>query len=362
MYSRMRYPLTCFCLFLLATFGFALAGSSGKNVAQGALSAPYTGNGAIRLGDGNWGTLSNTSKYSVLLASANNANLAGAAPGRALMYACGTNTDSSDAGSAACGVSYSTAVANNWILKDSSGNYIHYRGAAPVLLDIGSASYQQRFIADIDADLRAHPGVDGLWLDDIVGNLFTATAVSPKYPTNASYRAAMISFMNAVGPALRAKGWFVAVNASMLDGAIESTTGQAWDGSQYIWWINQIAGDIDGVTMEHWQQNWDSAASVRTSGSTGSQGWDGWQRLVSAVQGLGKQFYPIGWGAPTDVTKSSYLKGSFLLDWNGGQGAFIFSNNYAGTSDPWNPAWTADIGQPSAAKFQVGVGWRRMSS
>jgi hypothetical protein len=231
-------------LFLLATFGFALAGSSGKNVAQGALSAPYTGNGAIRLGDGNWGTLSNTSKYSVLLASANNANLAGAAPGRALMYACGTNTDSSDAGSAACGVSYSTAVANNWILKDSSGNYIHYRGAAPVLLDIGSASYQQRFIADIDADLRAHPGVDGLWLDDIVGNLFTATAVSPKYPTNASYRAAMISFMNAVGPALRAKGWFVAVNASMLDGAIESTTGQAWDGSQYIWWINQIAAEL----------------------------------------------------------------------------------------------------------------------
>ena len=128
MYSRMRYPLSCFCLFLLATFGFALAGSSGKNLAQGALSAPYTGNGAIRLGGGNWGTLSNTAKYSVLLASSENANLAGAAPGRALMYACGTNTDSSDAGSAPCGVSYSTAVANNWILKDSSGNYIHYRG------------------------------------------------------------------------------------------------------------------------------------------------------------------------------------------------------------------------------------------
>jgi hypothetical protein len=77
------------------------------------------------------------------------------------------------------------------------------------------------------------------------------------------------------------------------------------------------------------------------------------------VQGLGKQFYPIEWGALTDTTKSSYLKGSFLLDWNGGQSALVYSSNYVSTTDAWNPAWTADIGQPSAAKFQVGVGWRR---
>src|SRR5437016_165065 len=71
MYSRMRYPLSSFCLVVLAIFGFLLAGSTSKNIAQGASSAPFTGDGVIRLGGGNWGTLSNTDKYSVMLASSN---------------------------------------------------------------------------------------------------------------------------------------------------------------------------------------------------------------------------------------------------------------------------------------------------
>ena len=90
--------------------------------------------------------------------------------------------------------------------------------------------------------------------------------------------------------------------------------------------------------MEHWQQNWDSAASVRKTGSSASQAWDGYQRIVSAVQGLGKQFYPIGWGSLTDAAKTTYLKGSFLLDWNGGQGAMLYSDNYSGSTNLWNPA------------------------
>ena len=229
---------------------------------------------------------------------------------------------------------YSTAVANNWILKDSSGNYVHYKGTSIVLLDIGSTSFQQRFIADIDADLRTHPGLDGLWLDDVTGSLFTGTPISTKYPTNASYRAAMISFMNAVGPALRAKGWFVAVNASILDGAIESTTGPAL-GRQPVHLV-----DPADRRRHRRESRWSTGSRTGTaaprsgtSGSTEYQAWDGWQRLVSAIQGLGKQFYPIGWGSLTDGTKSSYLKGSFLLDWNGGQSAFTYSSNYSSTSN-----------------------------
>src|SRR5687767_8170095 len=99
MYVRMRFLTYVSCLLAVAAFGFLLAAAGGSNVAEGALSVPYTGNGVIRLGGGNWGTLSNTSQYSVLLASSNNANAAGAQPGRSLMYACGTNMPP-DAGSA----------------------------------------------------------------------------------------------------------------------------------------------------------------------------------------------------------------------------------------------------------------------
>src|SRR5439155_23833701 len=147
-------------------------------------------------------------------------NSAGAQPGRALMYSCGTNTPP-DATSAECGVSYADAVANNWILRDASGNPIKYQGGYPVLLDIGNAAYQQRFIADIDADLRTHPGIDGVFIDDVVGSLMSGSVISTTYPDNASYRAAVLSFLNAVGPALRAKGWYITANLSILDGPLE---------------------------------------------------------------------------------------------------------------------------------------------
>ncbi len=295
----------------------------------------------------------------MIITSAANARYARLQPGRALLYACGTNMPS-DATSAGCGVSHSAALANNWILKDASGNPVHYKGTSAVLTDIGNSAYQQRFISDIDADLRTHPGIDGVFIDDVTGSqIGGGTPVSPEYPDNASYRAAMLSFVKAVGPALKARGWYVSVNASILDGAIESTTGTAWDGSQFIWWVNQISPYVDGIAMEHWQQNWDSSDSVRTTGSTGSTAWDGWQRIVSAVQANGKDFFPIGWGPLSNTTRSAYLKGSFLLDWNGGQGAFSYADSYSGSGDPWNPAWTTDIGTPNGAKFQVGVGWRR---
>ena len=91
MYVRMRFPTYVSCLVAVAVFGFLFAASSGRDVAQGALSVPYTGVGVVRLGGGNWSTLSNTNQYSVMLASSNNASAAGAQPGRSLMYSCGTN-------------------------------------------------------------------------------------------------------------------------------------------------------------------------------------------------------------------------------------------------------------------------------
>src|SRR5438094_102494 len=127
---RMRFPGYVSCLVAVAVVGFLLAAGGGRSVARGA-SGPIPGTGLIRLGGGNWGTLSNTDKYSVMLVSPENANAAGALPGRALMYACGTSTMTSSA-SAACGVSYNDAVANNWVLKNSSGGYVYYPGSTSI--------------------------------------------------------------------------------------------------------------------------------------------------------------------------------------------------------------------------------------
>jgi Hypothetical glycosyl hydrolase family 15 len=311
--------------------------------------------GLIRLGSGNWSGLTNAARYGVIIASPANANAAGAQPGRALMYACGTNTFTSET-SALCGVSFAYASSKGWVLKDANGNYVHYRGSYPVLLDIGNRSYQRRFIRAIDADLRTHPGIHGVFIDDVVGSLITS---SVKYPDNASYRSATLSFLRAVGPALKAKGWYVAVNASILDGPEEAVTGPAADGSQYIWWVRQIARYVDGVATEHWQQNWDGGDSVRVRGMLGNQAWDGWQRLPSFVHELGKDFYAIETGPLTDLEKAVYLRASFLLTWKPGRGAFFYTDNSAGKGDPWQVTATPAIGSPTGPTRRVGVGFRR---
>jgi hypothetical protein len=311
--------------------------------------------GLVRMGSGNWGTLTNTKKYRIIVASYGNARHAGSLPGRALLAACGVNIPRVR-WSAECGVSWDTAVANNWILKDASGNDVPYGDGYAYLADIGNPTFQRRWLLDIRADMRAHPGIDGVFIDNVVGGLITA---SIKYPDGASYRAAMLSFIKRVGPALKARGRYVVVNASIFDPGAESRTGLGSDGTQYIWWAKQIAPYVDGINMEHWQENWDNNSSVRVSGADASQAWDGWERVVSAVQRLGVDFYAMDEGSLTDVRKATYLRASFMLASKSGRGAFFYTDSYSGRSDPWNPAWMIDVGRPAGLRYRVGVGWRR---
>ena len=56
--------------------------------------------------------------------------------------------------SANCGVPISVARANGWILKDASGNDVHYGGCGSdnsYLADIGNPSYQAEFVKDVVA-------------------------------------------------------------------------------------------------------------------------------------------------------------------------------------------------------------------
>jgi hypothetical protein len=351
---------------------FALAGGSGKNVARGASVGPTPGIGLVRLGGGsgtseNWSTLTNTDKYSVIATAAADAPQAAQLPGRSLLHVCAVNIASAT-WSSTCGVGWTSAVANNWLLKDAYGNYVGYGDGVTYLTDIGNAAYQQAFVSAVDSILRGYPGIDGVMIDNIVGHLITP---SVKYPDSASYRAAMKSFVDAVGPALRAKGWYVGVSANMTD----TTTPNWWtlfgnqcDGSQLLWWIQQLAPDVDAFMNEYWQMSWtDGSARLSGTASCNGQNWDGWQRIVPAVEGLGKDFIPVtsGTSDAAGVAKSTYLKASFMLEYDGGRSAFMYSaggsGNWTTTVDDWmgGAPWTLDLGNPSGSKYQVGVGWQR---
>ena len=104
----------------------------------------------------------------------------------------------------------------------------------------------------------------------------------------------MLAFIKAVGPALRARGWYVAVNAGMNDSGAQAFTGETNDGTQYIWWYRQLGPYVSGISTERWQQYWGSpGAPVRTSGAAWNQAWEGWERLPSVVASMGKDFYAI---------------------------------------------------------------------
>lgn len=358
---RHRIIAILFVALLVGSAGFSRFAWAGKTTVpqrdrnrENDSSKIRLGVGLIRTGSGNWGTLTNTNKYSILITSSGNAKHAARQPGLALTWGCGVTIPSAS-WAARCGVTWDDAVAKNWILEDATGKHVPY-GDHSYLADIGNPKFQQHWIADIDADIRAHPGIDGVFIDNVVGSLI---ARSVSYPDSASYRAAMLSFIRAVGPALRRKGWYVTVNASIYDPGAQSLTGQSYDGTQFIWWVKQIAPYVDGINLEHWQQNWDSTHSVRLTGLAGNQAWDGWERVPTAVQRLGKDFYAMDRGSLADVQKAKYLKASFLLAWTRRQGAFLYTDSYAGTADPWNPAWMFDLGRPAGVKHRVGVGWRR---
>src|SRR6266487_2888015 len=85
--------------------------------------------------------------------------------------------------------------------------------------------------------------------------------------------------------------------------------------------------------------------------------WHGWQRLVSVAQRAGVDFFGLTYGTRDGLQAMRFGKGSFMLDWNGKGGAFIFETE---DGDPYNPAWVADLGRPLRPKVEVQPGvWRR---
>ena len=369
MLTRQRILATLFVAFVVSAAGlsrFAGAGASVGLDGQTELGG-YANNrsprirpeaGLIRYGSGNWHTLTNTRRYGVLIVGAANAKTAGAQPGRTLIYGCGVAIPKAS-WSASCGVSWKEAAAKDWLLKDADGKYVPYgHGYSSVYLaDIGNSSYEQRYISEMDSDIRAYRGVDGVFIDNVVGNLINT---SDRFRDNASYRQAMLAFIATVGRALRARGWYVAVNAGMNDAGARSLAGEPNDGTQYIWWFKQIAPYVSGISTEHWQKSGGSpGAPVRTSGTAWTQAWEGWERLPSVVAGMGKDFYAIETGALSDTGKADYLRASFLLAWKPGRGAFFYTDDYAGKGDPWGRVATPAIGRPLGPRRRIGVGFAR---
>jgi hypothetical protein len=251
------------------------------------------------------------------------------------------------------GVSYSEAVAHDaanpkdpWILRDASGNPMTGGYPDNFLGDVGSASFQSRWIANVSAFLKAND-FSGVFIDNVLGDVsgWTQGRFPTKYRTDAAWEDAMASFVKQVGAAFHPRGLFVAVNA--YKPFPENTS----------WW-QRIAPSTDALMSEYWQQNPNDPRELYTADAPSWTGhWDYWQKLIDIAQNAGSSFFGLQYGDTGDTRLMRYGRASFLLGWNGSRGAYFF--NPQNSADPWQGAWTADVGRPLAARYRVGTGWRR---
>ncbi len=350
----------------LSTLGIggciALA-AAGAIHAQGRAQAVAGGVGMIRLGDSASIGSAHFSRSAYVILSPFNAHLAPQIRTQnpattVLAYKSSMDLKSSpfcaaNIGQCETGVTYAEAVAHDaaapsdpWILRDSSGNSITGGYPDNFLADVGSKTFQSRWIANVSAFLKANK-FSGVFIDNVLGDVsgWTQGRFPTKYRTDAAWGDAMASFVKAVGAAFRPQGLFVAVNAYKPYPANTS------------WW-QRIAPSTNALMSEYWQQNPNDPRELYTADAHSWTGhWDYWQKLIDIAQNAGSSFFGLQYGDPGDTRLMRYGRASFLLGWNGQRGAYFFNPRSA--TDPWQAAWTADIGRPAAPRYRVGAGWRR---
>jgi hypothetical protein len=80
---------------------------------------------------------------------------------------------------------------------------------------------------------------------------------------------------------------------------------------------------------------------------------------MAYAQSKGLGFIPVCYVSSTELAQTRFLRGSYLLQWNGSSRGAIMLTGWT-SSDIWNSAMAFNPGQPTGARYQVTTGvWRR---
>jgi hypothetical protein len=198
-----------------------------------------------------------------------------------------------------------------------------------VLTDLRSADWDGVMLDDTNADMGWH----------LHGRKIA------RYPTSASWRAATRSMLANVGPALRGSGFLAIPNLS-------TPWASAYD-AQATWsdWLQFTSGAV-----QEYYSKWGSSSSGWFAGND----WTFRQRFQTLTEQAGKIFLGVTYAPKGDERSQTWARANFLLlDEPANGGALIFEATDPEAQDPHSASWTADVGSPVGARFQVGSAWRR---
>lgn len=258
-----------------------------------------------------------------------------------------------DRGAADSGVPYAEAAAHGWLLKDAAGKDVQVNDA-DWLGDVGSREFQQAWLSNVSQWLRRHHAA-GVFMDNVVCSLSVLTGghYPAKYPNPEAWADAQASFIAYVGSRMKAMGLYVALNA-YCEGPDSGSSNNAW-------W-SRLAPNISGESTEYFEQNPNNPAQpYYDSPSTSWLGnWAGKLNVLRVAQRHGRDAFAITAGSRDNTTLMTYARASYLLVWNGRGGAFIYATTDG--SDPWNAAWTTQIGKPLRSMQRAGAVFFRQYS
>jgi hypothetical protein len=298
-----------------------------------------------------------TSRYGYVIGGAADADRMNTLHGLGLVYksAMDLDTTCSSGDMCASGVTYAEARAHGWVLSDANGEISCVAYAQNRLADVGSRAFQNAWLRNVQRFLLAHHA-HALFIDNVLANVdvWSGGRYPSKYPNNAAWENAMASFVSYVAPRLKQHGIYVVANAlKFISGDLRTE-----DGTLDAGWWRRIGPDVSGLLSEHWQQSpLDTTRMYTNQPGDWTGHWNGWERLVRVAQDMHRDFFGEQWGQSTNTNLLRYGRASFLLEWNGSGGAYIFAA-YDGV-DPVSRDWATAVGQPRAPRQRVGVGWQR---
>ncbi len=247
------------------------------------------------------------------------------------------------------GVGYCDADQHHpeWFVTDPNGNRLNSAGYPDAwIMDVGSSTYQDRWLSNVLADVRAG-GWDGVFMDDTDADMgwHLNGRTMARYPTGVSWRAATRSMLAGVAPALRSAGFLAVPN-------FYTPWSSSYD-AQATWsdWLQFTSGGA-----QEYYTKW----GMGSSGWFAGNDWTFRQQFQSLTEQAGKIFLGITYAPHGDERTMTWARANFLLfDDPVNAGALMYEFSDPEAQDPYSPVWTADIGSPAGARFQVGLAWRR---
>lgn len=264
------------------------------------------------------------------------------------------------------GIDIVTARNNGWVQLSTTGQELWINGYPNNrFAKFGLNAYLDAWALAVGNGAIAQ-GYDGVFIDNVLGDYHTAISESgytpALYTSTAAWRADMAYGMHRVSVALRARGLLVASNTNNFVAGDPNSNVSTNDKSFFA----QIAPDNDYLNREYYlQEYFDGGQLISSDTSEGYMGqWISWLELIDTCNAAGTHFIACSdAGLASSPSRMRFLRGSFLMKWDGVHGYTNYNSNYVSHSDPWDDNWTFDdIGLPSADMVAVGQGYSRAFS